>query len=424
MSSSVMSVAVPATSTRRHPLRVPGVARLLALSMVARTPEAAIGLLFVLRVRDLGGSFALAGAVSAALGLGLAAGAPLLGRLIDRRGQTGVLTVTATIATAAVVIAGVLPAGTSPALLLVLAVVTGAAAPPIAPCLRALFGRNLQAEERHGALALDAALQEVSFTVGPLVFVTALAAVSPRLGLLSAGAALLAGTLTFAASPESRDVPADASARPRGGALAVAGIRTLLLVAAGMGAAYGATEVALVGAADAVHSDAVLGVLLAGWSIPSLIAGLVSAQRGAPADQARALVLLTAATAFPTAALAFMPNVWTLGLMLAASGAIAAPMFATLYSLVGQVAVPGTTTEAFTWLGSGLFAGLALGGAVGGGLISGVGVGSAFLVAGAFAGAAALVAAARTATLRPDAAEWRIASAGGNDIAIRASAEA
>src|SRR4051794_10733976 len=398
-----MSVAVPLTSTRRSPLRAPGVARLLVLSMVARTPEGAIGLLFILRVRDLGGSFALAGLVSAVLGIGLAAGTPLLGRLIDPRGPTGLLTVTATIATAAVVVGGVLPDGTAPTLLLPLALVTGVFAPPIAPCLRALFGRNLSGDERHGALALDAALQEISFMLGPLVFVTALAAISPAFGLLGAGAALMAGTLAFAASPESRQVPADDSARPRGGALAVPGIRTLLLVAAGMGGAYGATEVALAGAADHAHSNAALGILLAVWSIPSLVAGLVSAHRGEPGDQARALVLLTAAAALPTAALALMPGLWSLGLMLGASGAIAAPMFATLYSLVGQVAAHGTTTEAFTWLGSGLFAGLAAGGAVGGMLISGSGVPAAFVAAGAFAAMAALIAGTRANTLRATA---------------------
>jgi MFS family permease len=403
MCSSLMSVAVPLKNTptsHRSPLRVPGVARLLGLSMLARTPEAAVGMLLILQVRALGGSFALAGVVSAVLGVGLAAGAPLLGRLIDRRGQTGVLTVTATVAAAALAVAGVLPDGTSPLLLLPLALLAGVTMPPIAPCLRALFGRLPSSDTRHGALALDAALQEISFMLGPLVFVTALAALAPGIGLLSAAAALLAGTLAFAASPESREVPASTIARPRGGALAVPGIRTLLLVAAGMGGAYGATEVALAGAADHAHSNAALGILLAVWSIPSLAAGLISARRGAPADQARALVLLTAATALPTAALALMPNLVTLGLMLAASGAIAAPMFGTLYSLVGQVAAEGTTTEAFTWLGSGLFAGLALGGAVGGILISGSGVSAAFVAAGVFAAIAALTAWVRRSTLR------------------------
>lgn len=393
-----MSVVVAA---HRSPLRAPGVARLLTLSMVARTPEAAIGLLFILRVRDLGGSFALAGAVSAILAVGLALGAPLLGRVIDRRGQTQILTATGVVAATAVALAALLPAEAPAVALAPLALAAGIAQPPIAPCLRALFGRMLpDPDTRHGALAMDAALQEISFMAGPLVFVTALAALSPSAGLLSAAAALLAGTLAFAASPESREVPANDARRPRGGALASSGIRTLLMVAAGMGAMFGATEVALAGAADHAHSPTALGLLLAVWSVPSLAAGLVTARRGAPDDPGRALVLLVAAAALPTAALALMPDLWTLGLMLAASGAIAAPMFATLYSLVGSVAAANTVTEAFTWLGSGLFAGLAAGGAVAGVLVSESGAPAAFVAAGIASALAAVLAAARVGTLR------------------------
>ncbi len=385
----------------RSPLRAPGVARLLGLSMVARTPEAAVGLLFILRVRDLGGSFALAGIVSATLAVGLAVGAPLLGRLIDRRGQTGVLTFTATVASAAIVVAGLLPHGVSPIALLPLALVTGVVQPPVAPCLRALFGRILPDDDaRHGALAMDAALQEISFMAGPLVFVTALAAFSPAAGLVAAGAALLAGTLAFASAPESRDVPAHHGARPAGGAIASPGIRTLLIVAAGLGALFGAIEVSLAAAADHDGHPAALGILLAIWSVPSLLAGLVSARRGAPVDPPRTLVLLVAITGLGGGLLALMPNLWTLAIVLAASGAIAAPMFAVLYSLVGVVAEHGTVTEAFTWLGSGIFAGIAIGGAVGGILISGVGVDASFAASGVAGAVAALVAARRSCTLR------------------------
>ena len=398
-------MSVSAVPTRLSPLRAPGVARLLALSMVARTPEAALGLLLILRVRDLGGSFALAGAVSGILALGLAAGGPLLGRLIDRHGQTATLTVTGLVAAATVVVAGLLPDGASPALLAPLALVAGVAQPPVAPCLRALFGRILtDPHARHGALAMDAALQEISFIAGPLVFVSALAAISPGLALLAAGVALAAGTLAFAAAPESRAVPGSDDRRPRAGALAAPGVRTLLLVAAGMGTMFGAVEVAVAGAADAAGSPAALGILLAVWGVPSLISGLLTARLGAPRDQGRALVLLVAGAALPTAALALMPDLWTLGLLLAASGLLAAPMFATLYSLVSTVAIRGTVTEAFTWVASGLFAGLALGGAMGGAIVSASGAPAAFAAAGAAALVAALLAAARVWTLRPEAA--------------------
>jgi MFS family permease len=393
-----VSIAVP---VRPSPLRAPGVARLLGLSMVARTPEAAIGLLFILQVRGLGGSFALAGIISAVLAVGLAAGAPLLGRLIDRRGQTRVLTVTATSAASAVAIAGLLPHGVSPLVLLPLALVTGLTAPPIAPCLRALLGRILpDADARHGALAMDAALQEISFIAGPLVFVTALAAFSPAAGLLAAAAALLAGTLAFAALPESRDVPAHRGERPRGGALSVPGIRTLLVVGAAVGTTYGAVEVALTAVAEHDGRPALLGVLFAIWGVPSVFAGLALARRGAPADPARALVVYVLAVAASTVLLAAAPSLWMLALLLAASGAFAAPMFATLYGLVAGVAAHGTVTEAYTWLGSGLFAGLGLGGALAGALISASGPAAAFAAAGLVGLLGAALAAGRAHTLR------------------------
>ena len=59
--------------------------------MVARVPAAAAGIVFVLRTKELTGSFAAAGVASGAHALAASACAPALGRLVDRRGQTLVL---------------------------------------------------------------------------------------------------------------------------------------------------------------------------------------------------------------------------------------------------------------------------------------------------------------------------------------------
>jgi MFS family permease len=398
--------AVPPTSASRAapgctPPRVP---RLLAISTLARMPQTVIGVLLVLRVRELDGSFAIAGLTAGLLGISLAVGAPLLGRLVDRHGQTGVLVGTATMASAAVVVAGVLPAGVPAVALLPIAVVAGLAMPPVAACLRALIGRLLDVEARHGALAMEAALQEISFTAGPLVFVTILAAFSPSAGLVAAGVCVLAGALTFAVSRESRLVPSSRAVRPRGGALVAPGVRTLLAVASCLGIMYGATEVALVAATEGDGGTTALGVLLAAWSLPSLLSGLWTARRGAPDDLPRALVLLVGSIGLLTATLALMPNLWLLGLMLATSGAIAAPMFGALFSLVGAVAREGTITEAYTWAGSGLFGGVAAGGGVGGALVSAAGPEAAYVAGGAVVVLGAVVASLRGATLRAPAA--------------------
>ena len=78
-------------------LAAPGAPALLATSIVARLPLAMFSIALLVHAQQLTGSFAVAGAVSAAYALGSAASAPLLGGLVDRRGQTGVLVGGATV---------------------------------------------------------------------------------------------------------------------------------------------------------------------------------------------------------------------------------------------------------------------------------------------------------------------------------------
>ena len=378
-------------------------ARLFGLGMLARTPEAGLGLLFILRTRELGGSYALAGVVSAAIGLSLAFGGPVLGRLIDRRGQTPVLLVTAVVAGLALLGAAILPPGSAPAALIPLASVVGLSAPPIAPCLRSLFARLLDRDLRERAFALDAALQEVSFTAGPLIFVTAIGSLSVPAAMAAAGICLFLGTCIFALSPQARSVGPDLRRRSRWGALESAGIRTLLCMAIGVGGMYGATEVGLTARVGELHGGPVLlGLLIVVWSAPSLVAGLVVARVGMTTNLVRALVLLSAAVGLLTILLGATSGLLATGLMLGLSGMIAAPLFSVIYSLVANLATAGSLTEANTWVGSGLFGGLALGSAVGGALINLDGAGAAFLAGGGLALLAAIVAALRSAGLAAD----------------------
>jgi MFS family permease len=72
-------------------LRMPGVATIVAATVVGRLPIGISGLAILLYVQEVSGSFAAAGACAGALALGSAAGAPLQGRLIDWRGERALL---------------------------------------------------------------------------------------------------------------------------------------------------------------------------------------------------------------------------------------------------------------------------------------------------------------------------------------------
>ena len=87
-------------------LRSPHVAPLLTASMLARLPFGMFALALVLYLAEERDSFAVAGLVDGAFGIGAAVGAPLQSRLIDRLGQRRVLlplAVLDAIATAALV---------------------------------------------------------------------------------------------------------------------------------------------------------------------------------------------------------------------------------------------------------------------------------------------------------------------------------
>src|SRR3954470_15800337 len=75
----------------REVLRRPDVTPLLLASVVGRFPLGMVPLALVLYARPDCGDYAAAGALAACWSLGLAAGTPLLGRLLDRRGLAPVL---------------------------------------------------------------------------------------------------------------------------------------------------------------------------------------------------------------------------------------------------------------------------------------------------------------------------------------------
>ncbi|MFH9348050.1 hypothetical protein [Kitasatospora sp. NPDC017646] len=98
MSTTTTTATGPAQgSGYRAVLGSPHVARLLGGTMIGRLPTGMAPIVILLLVRAEHGPLALAGLLGALYGLASALGQPLLGRLIDRHGQTQVL-VPATIA--------------------------------------------------------------------------------------------------------------------------------------------------------------------------------------------------------------------------------------------------------------------------------------------------------------------------------------
>lgn len=367
----------------RGVLSVPGAYRLMSTALLARLPQAMAPLAVLLLVRAATHSYAAAGLAVGAYALANAGSAPVQGRLVDRLGRAWVLVPSAL--GMATLLAGLTVSASArgPAGLLVgVAGLAGALAPPVAPAVRALFGEVFEDSVlRERAYALDSVLQEVAWASGPLLVAVVISIASPAAAVMLLAALYVIGTFLFVRSPLARDPDRARGAFERRSALANEELRALLAPIALMGVGLGAVEVGLPALALHAGSRPASGLLLTVWSVGSMVGGLwYGARAWGPALVHRYRILMLAAVAL-TAPLILARSVpaGIVGSLLA--GLTIAPVFSCQYALVGRSVSTGSANEAFTWVSSALIGGVALGSAIAGATVGPAGVSGPFLVA-------------------------------------------
>ncbi len=376
---------------------VPHVRRLVLSGLLARLPMGMVGLALLLLVRERGGSYAAAGAVSGGYFVATAVGAPIAGRLVDRRGQARILLRRAVIFPALLVGVCVLAVLDAPlALIGACAAAAGALMPPVGSSLRALWPRMFtDGELRAAAYALEASLQEITFIAGPLLVAVLTAAASPALALGVAAAVGGIGTTLIARAEPVRAWRPEEERHASSilGALESRGVATIVSLSACLGLGFGATEVGFPAFAEG-HGGAELGSIpLSLFAAGSLVGGLVAGARVTMAPE-RLLRLSTAVLALGLALPLLGWSLPSMAVLAFLAGLPIAPVVMSAYGLIDAVARPGTAAEAFAWITTAVFAGFSVGMALGGTLIDAFGVKASFgLGAAAVAVGAILVAA-------------------------------
>jgi MFS family permease len=362
-------------------LRTPYASRLLGGTLLGRLPNGMGALAVVLLTRAEGGGYSLAGVLAAVHGLAAAAGQPVLGRAMDRLGQTRVLLSGALLAALGFALFAVV--GIEPLPVAVGAVVlAGFATPPLEAGLRALWPAVLAGPaEVQTAYALDAAAQEVIFTTGPLLVVAA-ALASPEAALFLTAALGVAGTLVVTTARPSRVWRGEPRAADWAGPLRAPGLRLLLVALGFVGLALGVLSVAAVAYAEDIGTEAMSGLFLAVNAGGALTGGLGYGARPRSGPAHRRLPLLMCGLALGYLPLMAAPAVPLMLGLAFLSGIFLAPVLACSFTIVDTLAPRGTATEAFAWVVAAMSGGAALGSAVAG--IAGDRAG----VPGAFAGAA------------------------------------
>jgi predicted MFS family arabinose efflux permease len=343
----------------RETLALPGIMSLLVVATLARIPITAGSVTLTLHVTlDLGLGYGAAGLIGAAFTIGGSLGAPVMGRITDRRGLRPVLVLTTVAEVLFWTSAQAMPYWA----LLVAALVGGFLTLPAFAVARQSIAALAPESHRLPAFALDSITTELSFMAGPALGVLIATTAGPRAAMLTVGGRnLLSGLGLYLLNPpirahdeapasEAERVPRSAWLRPRLLAVfAIASAATLVL---------SGTDVAVVAVLRHTGEIEWTGAVMATWAAFSLVGGFAygTVKKGLPP-----LLLLA-----PMAVMTMFVGLggqhwWLLALLLLPAGALCAPTITATADAVSRLTPASARGEAMGWLNSSMTVGVACG---------------------------------------------------------------
>ena len=363
--------------------------RVAAGGLVGRFREGGTGLALILAVRGTHGSFAAAGAASAAYLVAAAACRPLHGRWVDRAGsRIPLLGGSALNSLTLVIVAAAAWREAAGWMLIALSALAGVTLPALSATMRALWPRLAPDAGEH-AYALDTLSYELSLIASPALVGGLAVAASPPLALIVISALGLIGTSVVATAPVAGALDRERTGDGGGSSGLTDAVRSLIALSFFVGAAEGSMTVLAPGVASAHHDHAVSGLLLSILSVGSLLGVLAYGSVSDRGTLPRRLIAGTGGLTIACVLLAtfgstlagFAETAVLVGLMLS-------PTLTAGFVAIRLAAAAGALTEAFTWASFAAAGGAAASQALAGALIAGPGVDTALWLApvAAFAG--------------------------------------
>ncbi|MGY1725310.1 MFS transporter [Blastococcus sp. SYSU DS0533] len=364
-------------------LRTPHALPMVLAAFVGRLPLSMVGLGSVLLVASETGSYGLGGAVAAVGAVTTAAAGPLLGRWADTHGQRRVLlpVLAVFVASGLVFLFSVREAW--PLLVVFLSAgLAGACIPPVSSMIRVRWTHLLRGSHRlHTALSMESVVDEFVFIVGP-VLVTFLSTTGHATsGVVTAFTLATVGSLLFAAQRRTEPQPHGHASRQGPSAIRTRGLRVLFVVGAAVGAILGTLEIALVAFADEQDAMALSGVLIASLAVGSMVSGIgwgaIHWHLPLRLRLVGALGLLT----LLVVPLVFIDDLWLMVPFVVVAGIAVSPSLISSFTLAELLVPRSAVTEAFTWIGTALGLGVAVGASAAGKIVDVAGANRAFVVA-------------------------------------------
>lgn len=326
------------------------------------------GMSLVAMVSTRTGSFALAGAVSAAGLVTLALTAVVAGRFTDRHGQRRVtypLLLWSSTCCVLVIAASTLQ---WPRWTLFVTYAMSAVVANVGTLSRARWAHLLtdQPETKHTAMSLEQVVDELSFVLGPALAIALSTLWFPEAGFVFAALFYLAGSLIFL-SERTTEPPVDAVAhRETTLAIRTPGIVILTCVMFMTGCIFGSNEVTAIAVAKDQGHASTSGLIVALFALGSAAAGLWFGGHTLRWSLPTALVLGTAGMFLLEAPILLTEHLVPIAVVMMIAGAATAPTLIISMQLAQHLVPTAQVNEAMSVVLTGLIIGIAAGSAVSG----------------------------------------------------------
>lgn len=372
------------TNPYRALFTAPGSKGFALAGLLARLPLPMTGIGIITMLAQLRGSYALAGAVSAAFVLTYALLSPQISRLVDRFGQSRVLPVSTVISVVGLLLLLASAWWQAPDWTLFIGALLTGFMPSMSAMVRARWTAIYRGQPRlQTAYALETVLDEVTFIAGPPLSVGLCVVLFPQAGPLAAALLLMLGVLALVVQ-RGTEPPVEARGAATEGSGAVirqANVRLLALLMVAMGVIVGTVDIVSVAFAEQLGQPAAASLVLSAYALGSCLAGLLFGAHKLQTPLHRLLLLGGLATAVTTLPLLLVGSIAGLAVAVLVAGLFFAPTMIVAMSLVERLVPEHRLTEGMTWLLAGLNVGVALGAAISGQVVDGGGAQAGFIVA-------------------------------------------
>jgi len=377
----------------REIFAAPGAKGFSSAGFFARLPLAMAPIGIVAMLSQTHGEYWLAGAVSATFALTNALVSPQISRLVDRFGQSAVVTPTTIVSVLSFLALIVAANQRWPEWTMFAAAFLAASMPSIPAMVRARWTELFRNRpELNTAFAFESAADELVYIAGASLSVGLAVALFPEAGMLISTLFLALGTAAFilqrSTEPKVRLAEGHAT---QGSAICQRPVQIITLALVFVGSIFATAEVSAVAITKELGQPGAASLVIGVYAVGSFMLGLILGALNPKTPLHRQLLIAVSVLAFTSLPLLVAgTSVPLLALAVFLSGIAISPTFITAFGLIERRVPETMLTEGVTWVMTGIGIGMALGAFVSGWVVDNFGAQNGFWVSIA-AGAATVV---------------------------------